>query len=98
MQRTYIKSYKQLIDQVPLGSAMSYEFCINPFFIACIFELTKENAVKAVTDCHPRLEELCELLEVIFRKGLVLTHSSPFGLTKKDYWSWIQSTISGSDV
>lgn len=41
-----------------------------------------------ITDEHPCLRAFCESLETIFRRGLK-QNGSIFGLTRKDYWSWI---------
>ncbi|KAI0210733.1 hypothetical protein LSAT2_004478 [Lamellibrachia satsuma] len=45
-----------------------------------------------ITDSHPSLKPLCETLELIFVKGLH-QNSSLFGLTRRDYWHWIESFV-----
>ncbi|KAG0721063.1 hypothetical protein GWK47_047210 [Chionoecetes opilio] len=39
----------------------------------------------------PLIKEL-KVLEAIFRKGLNHTVHSAFGLTRRDYWSWVEKT------
>ena len=57
-----------------------------------ILEATKKSLSESVVDAQGFLLPLCEILETIFRKGLNHTVHSAFGLTRRDYWSWIEKT------
>lgn len=47
-----------------------------------------------VTDKHPNLRPFCELLEIIFRKGLKQS-TSLFDFSHKDYWNWLENIRQG---
>ncbi|XP_054711091.1 uncharacterized protein LOC129220686 [Uloborus diversus] len=49
----------------------------------------KNKSATEVRDHHTELQNLCTTLEEIFRKGLKVATSTPFGLMRKDYWFWI---------
>lgn len=51
----------------------------------------RSNAVP-INDDHPHLLPLCQTLEEIFRKGLVLTSGSILSLSSKkdNFWQWIE--------
>ncbi|XP_045581241.2 uncharacterized protein [Procambarus clarkii] len=57
-----------------------------------ILEATKASCNGGVLDTQPFLLPLCQVLEAIFRKGLNNAVHSAFGLTKRDYWSWVERT------
>ncbi|KAK4315080.1 hypothetical protein Pmani_013674 [Petrolisthes manimaculis] len=58
-----------------------------------ILEATKLSSLnEAVVDTQPCLLPLCLVLEAIFRKGLNNMVHSAFGLTKRDYWIWLEKT------
>ncbi|KAK8402721.1 hypothetical protein O3P69_000814 [Scylla paramamosain] len=57
-----------------------------------ILEATKTGLSEPVMDTQTFLLPLCEVLETIFRKGLNHTVHSAFGLTRRDYWSWVEKT------
>lgn len=64
--------------------------CLYP--TGYILEATKTSLSESVADTQPFLLPLCEVLEAIFRKGLNHTVHSAFGLTRRDYWSWVEKT------
>lgn len=47
-----------------------------------------------VTDAHSSLRPFCELLEIVFRKGL-RPNTSLFDFTHKDYWNWLENLSHG---
>ncbi|GIY11393.1 hypothetical protein CDAR_535811 [Caerostris darwini] len=54
-----------------------------------VYDLRKDTEIE-VRDHHSTLLPLCHTLEEIFQTGLKTKLKTPFGLMKKDYWSWIQ--------
>ncbi|XP_076051194.1 uncharacterized protein LOC143031362 isoform X2 [Oratosquilla oratoria] len=54
-----------------------------------ILELTRSSS-SPVTDEHAALLPLCQVLETVLRKGLCSTVHSAFGITKRDYWAWLE--------
>ncbi|XP_071546011.1 uncharacterized protein [Panulirus ornatus] len=57
-----------------------------------ILEATKASFNGPLLDTQPFILPLCQVLEAIFRKGLNNAVHSAFGLTKRDYWSWVEKT------
>ncbi|KAG7165618.1 putative RUN domain-containing protein 1 [Homarus americanus] len=57
-----------------------------------ILEATKASCNGAILDTQSFILPLCQVLEAIFRKGLINAVHSAFGLTKRDYWSWVEKT------
>ncbi|XP_037094434.1 uncharacterized protein LOC119114339 isoform X2 [Pollicipes pollicipes] len=54
--------------------------------------LTKDAQThNEVLDDHPSMVPFCQVLERIFREGLVGPVYTPFGITKRDYWSVVES-------
>ncbi|RXG57109.1 hypothetical protein Avbf_07638 [Armadillidium vulgare] len=62
-----------------------------------ILEIMKSNK-KVISDHYSSLEFLCATIEMIFRKGLSFGQPSPFGITKRDYWSWIEDLINNTSL
>ena len=54
-----------------------------------ILEYLPVSSGQPVTDKDENLILLCQVIENIFQKGYNGFVHSPFGLTKRDYWSWI---------
>ncbi|XP_069979038.1 uncharacterized protein [Penaeus vannamei] len=61
-----------------------------------VLEATKASSNGAILDIHPFLLPLCQVLESIFRKGLNNIVHSAFGITRRDYWAWIDKTAQTS--
>ncbi|KAF0314256.1 hypothetical protein FJT64_015279 [Amphibalanus amphitrite] len=57
-----------------------------------VLTLTKDSQERnEILDDHPSMLPFCEVLEKIFREGLLGPVFTPFGATKKDYWSVMES-------
>ncbi|KAM4664482.1 uncharacterized protein O3C94_012574 isoform 2-T2 [Discoglossus pictus] len=53
---------------------------------ACILGLQSSGSI-AITDDSPHVSPLCDILEMVLRKGL---KSGVLGLKRRDYWDWIE--------
>ncbi|XP_069785430.1 uncharacterized protein [Narcine bancroftii] len=52
---------------------------------ACILNIQTDK--DPITDCNPQLASLCDILEIILRKGI---RQPVLGLRRRDYWHWIE--------
>ncbi|XP_032900303.1 uncharacterized protein LOC116988012 isoform X1 [Amblyraja radiata] len=52
---------------------------------ACILNIQADN--DPITDGHPHLTSLCDILEIILRKGI---RQPVLGLWRRDYWHWME--------
>ncbi|XP_055509989.1 uncharacterized protein si:ch211-250n8.1 isoform X2 [Leucoraja erinacea] len=52
---------------------------------ACILNIQADK--DPITDGHPQLTSLCDILEIILRKGI---RQPVLGLWRRDYWHWME--------
>ncbi|XP_072339060.1 uncharacterized protein [Scyliorhinus torazame] len=52
---------------------------------ACILNIQADK--DSITDCNPHLASMCDILEVILRKGI---RQPILGLRRRDYWHWME--------
>ncbi|XP_072098462.1 uncharacterized protein [Mobula birostris] len=52
---------------------------------ACILNIQEDKG--PITNCHPQLTSLCDILEIILRKGI---RQPVLGLWRRDYWHWME--------
>ncbi|XP_066949870.1 uncharacterized protein [Macrobrachium rosenbergii] len=62
-----------------------------------VLEATKASANGTLTDTQAFLLPMCQVLEEIFRKGMNNQVHSAFGITRRDYWAWINKTFQTSE-
>ncbi|XP_078081393.1 uncharacterized protein LOC144501480 isoform X2 [Mustelus asterias] len=51
----------------------------------CILSIQEDT--DPITDCNPHLASMCDILEVILRKGI---RQPVLGLRRRDYWYWVE--------
>ncbi|XP_067914774.1 uncharacterized protein si:ch211-250n8.1 isoform X1 [Heterodontus francisci] len=52
---------------------------------ACILSIQADK--DPITDCNPNLASMCDVLEIILRKGI---RQPVLGLRRRDYWHWME--------